>query len=67
MPNTYYARDDRFARGGWTLWKRCDHGGDRQLAVGMGEQTARRVARLLNEDENRNAMLVVTTADSTPD
>lgn len=48
----YYAFKWRWD-GKWSLNQRDAHG-DRQLATGMSERTARRAARLFNADEDGN-------------
>lgn len=46
----YYAKSSYGRTPQWELWKRS-RGGDRRLAKGMSEKTARRTAKLMNEDE----------------
>lgn len=58
----YYVRN-RYTNGlSWEVWKRS-RGGDRRLFTGASERTARRVARLLNEDDARIANTSLVEAD----
>ena len=52
----YYASTSLYGRKGyaWEVWQ-SSKGGDRRLAANMSEKTARKVARLLNEDYDRHA------------